>query len=447
MKSFREVTLDLLMKIEKDHGFSHLLINQAIQREKLNEKDEALLTQIVYGTIEHKMTLDYYLSSFIKQNKKLDPWIRMLLRMSVYQMVYLTKVPDHAIIHEAVEIAKKKGHRGIQGFVNGVLRNIQRKGVPPISEISDPVERLSIETSHPKWLINNWIEQYGFETTKAICEANVGKQATSVRIQPLRISRDEAIMRLESEGFEVKASKFSDQGIIINKGNILKSDLFKEGLLSIQDQSSMLVAEVMQAKPEMEVLDACSAPGGKATHIAEKMENKGKVFAHDLHKKKIKLIEDKQESLQLSIIEGSAQDARKLQEIYEPGTFDRILIDAPCSGLGVIRSKPEIKYEKTKEDINRLQTIQVAILNHVAPLLKDDGRLVYSTCTIEKNENEQVIEHFLEMNSEYEVDEEFFKDLPEFLQSSSGITAFGLQLFPHEFDTDGFFLTRLKKVR
>lgn len=445
MENLRMIILELLLRIEKDRGFSHLVIDKEIKARQLKPKDEALLTQIVYGTLERKITLDFYLSNYIQSNKKIEPWVQMLLRMSVYQMVYLDKVPDHAVIYEAVEIAKKKGHRGIQRFVNGVLRNVQRNGVQDTSEIKDPIERLSIETSHPLWLVNRWVEHYGFELAKEICEANLEKKPISVRIQPLKISREKAINELEKEGFRVKPSIFSKQGIVIEKENILTSKLFQEGMLTIQDQSSMLVSEVLNPEPGMTVLDACSAPGGKATHIAEKMENKGIVYAHDLHKKKVNLISEKQNILNLNIIEATPFDARRLQEKYEIESFDRILVDAPCSGLGVISSKPEIKYEKSKEDIEKLHTVQLDILNHVSKLLKNDGYLVYSTCTIDKKENEKVVEKFLKANPNFKVDTSFFDELPEAVQSSVGVTSYGLQLFPQTFSTDGFFLTRLKK--
>lgn len=444
-KQLRMLILELLVRIEKDQSYSHLLINKEIKRNDLAPKDEALLTQIVYGTLERKMTLDYYLSSFVQSNKKLEPWVKMLLRMSIYQMVFLDKIPDHAIIHEAVEIAKKKGHRGIQSFVNAVLRNVQRKGVRKTEEISDPLERLAIETSHPLWLVKRWTGFYGYETTKDICHANLKKKPLSVRIQPLKITLEEAIAHLKQEGFQVKPSIFSDQGLVIEKGNILMSSLMEQGMLTIQDQSSMLATEILQPEPGMTVLDACSAPGGKATHIAEKMADEGLIYAHDLHKKKVKLIEEKQKSLGLTIIHASHHDARKLKELYADETFDRILVDAPCSGLGVISGKPEIKYTKTKEDVERLHSIQMDILNHVKDLLKPNGRIVYSTCTIDKKENEQVIEKFLAMNPQFAVDTCFLQELPEVLRSSMGATEFGLQLFPQHFGTDGFFLTRLRK--
>ncbi|WP_047981318.1 16S rRNA (cytosine(967)-C(5))-methyltransferase RsmB [Ornithinibacillus contaminans] len=442
----RNTIIDLLLRIDQDSGYSHLLLNHEMKSKNISSKDEGLLTEVVYGTIQRKMTLDFYLNHFINEKKKMEPWVRMLLRMSIYQMVYLDKVPDHAIIHEAVEIAKQRGHKGISSFVNAILRNVQRNGVPDTASIKDPVERLSVETSHPKWLVDRWIKVYGYDTTKEMCMENLKHKAISVRVQPMRITREDAINQLTIEGFEVSKSAFSEQGILIEKGNIIKSTLFTDGLLTIQDQSSMLVGEMLDAKPGDTVLDACSAPGGKATHIAEKMNNQGIVHAHDLHKKKINLIKEKAEQLQLSIIDAEAHDARKLQERYDAETFDRILVDAPCSGLGVMRGKPDIKYNKQKEDIERLAVIQTDILATVAPLLKKDGLLVYSTCTVDPAENEEVVKEFLTKYTNYEVDASFFDELPNVLKESEGISPYGLQIFPQTYHTDGFFLVRLKRI-
>ncbi|WP_026906067.1 16S rRNA (cytosine(967)-C(5))-methyltransferase RsmB [Paucisalibacillus globulus] len=439
----RNTIIDILLRIEQDSGYSHLLINHEIKSKHISPKDEGLLTEIVYGTIQRKMTLDFFINSFINQKKKLEPWVYMLLRMSVYQMVYLDKVPDHAIIHEGVEIAKQRGHKGIASLVNAVLRNIQRNGVPSTSGIEDPVTRLAIETSHPDWLVKRWIEHYGYETTKEMCMANLSHKPISVRVQPLKISRDDAMEQLKREGYEVSESAFSEQGIIIEHGNILKSVLFEKGSITIQDQSSMLVGEMIDAHPDFTVLDACSAPGGKATHIAEKMQNKGVIYAHDIHKKKINLINEKAKDLNISIINAEAMDARNLSDRYTPEYFDRILVDAPCSGLGVMRGKPDIKYNKKEEDIKRLSEIQQDILNTISPLLKQDGLLVYSTCTVDPAENEAVIKKFLKDNKNFQVDKNFFEELPTELRTSKGITPFGLQLFPQDFQTDGFFLTRL----
>src|SRR5699024_2241471 len=301
------------------------------------------------------------------------------------------------------------------------------------------------ETSHPEWIIKQWVNDYGFELTKEICEENLKHKPISIRIQPMKISREEAMKKLTEEGLQVEPSVISEQGIILRKGNIFHTTLFKEGYLTIQDQSSMLVGDMLDAKPGMKVLDTCSAPGGKATHIAEKMENQGLIKAHDLHHKKVKLIENKAKQLSLSIIEASQGDARKLTEKYDPETFDRILVDAPCTGFGVVRGKPDIKFNKEEKDIHQLAKIQLEILNEIAPLLKKDGHLVYSTCTINRTENEEVILGFLEKHKNFTIDPTFFATLPDILKDSPGKTHYGLQLFPQTSESDGFFLTRLKK--
>ncbi|WP_010530489.1 16S rRNA (cytosine(967)-C(5))-methyltransferase RsmB [Lentibacillus jeotgali] len=448
MKSFqvREAIVELLVRIERDSGFSHLLIDHEIKSRSIPSKDEALMTEIVYGTIQRKLTLDYYLDAFVDTKKKIKPWVRMLLRMSVYQMHFLDRVPDHAIIHEAVEIAKHRGHKGIASFVNGVLRSMQRKGAPDTDAIESKAKQLAIETSHPEWLVKRWIDMYGYDMTRDMCDANLARKPLSVRVQPLKISRRQAMDELHELGFETRPSDFSGQGIIVDQGNILRTRLFEEGYVTIQDQSSMLVTEMLNAEPGMSVLDACSAPGGKVTHTAEKMQNKGSICAYDLHAKKAEQINHKAAELDLTIIDANAGDARKLLEKHEKGSFDRILIDAPCSGLGVIRGKPDIKYNKTENDIYRLAQIQTDILENVAPLLKRGGLLIYSTCTVDKTENDEVAANFLTQNPEFMLDRAFFEQLPSMIQHSPGHSEIGLQLFPQTFSTDGFFLTRIKRV-
>src|SRR5699024_10551618 len=391
----RKTALELLTRIEKENSFSHLLISETIDKSELNIQDENLLVEIVYGTIERKLTLNYYLSPFINQNKKMDAWILTLLQMSVYQMEFLNKVPDYAIINEAVEIANHKGHRGTGALVNGILRSLQRKGVPNLDSITDKVKRLSIETSHPEWLVKLWISDYGFETAKNICESNLTRKPMTIRAQILKNDRKDLLNQLANINVEAKESSVTKQGVIIESGNVIKTSILGLGNATIQDESSMLVTESLNTKPGMEVLDCCSAPGGKTTHIAEIMGDKGRIVAHDLHKNKIKLVKNHADRLNLSIIEASPCDARNLTEIHEKESFDRILVDAPCSGVGVIRSKPDIKYNKSFADIEKLQTVQQAILEEAFKLLKKDGQLVYSTCTINILENEHVIEEFL----------------------------------------------------
>src|SRR5699024_2396151 len=218
------------------------------------------------------------------------------------------------------------GHKGIASFVNGVLRSIQRKGVPDTTAIENIAKRLALETSHPEWLVKRWIDMYGYDMTRDMCYANLERKSLSIRVQPLKISRRTVMDELHELGFETRSSGFSSQGIIVNQGNVLRTRLFEEGYITIQDQSSMLVTEMLNAEPGMSVLDACSAPGGKVTHTAEKMQNKGSISAYDLHAKKVKQISDKAAALDLTIIDTNVGDARKLQERHEKESFDRILI-------------------------------------------------------------------------------------------------------------------------
>ncbi|KHE67619.1 16S rRNA (cytosine(967)-C(5))-methyltransferase RsmB [Halobacillus sp. BBL2006] len=441
----RETALHLLTRIGEQGGFSHVLLDREIKKQNLSTQDGGLLTEIVYGTLQRRDLIDFYLQPYLTKQKKLKPWVKWLLYMSVYQMKFLERVPDHAILHEAVEIAKKKGHKGISSLTNGVLRNVQRNEARDLNEIHDPIERIAIETSHPKWLVERWMEQFGETITIEMCRANMQHLPMSVRIQPLRISKSEAMQELVDGGYEVEESIFSSQGLIIKKGNILNHPLFKNGKLTVQDQSSMLVAEMMDLEEGLSVLDACSAPGGKTTHIAEMMKDEGQVLAYDLHDKKAKMVSKKAEQLQLTSIEASQADSRKLQDIHPEHSFDRILLDAPCSGLGVLRGKPDIKYHKKEEDIYALRKIQDDLLAHLAPLMKEDGKFIYSTCTVDKHENEEAVKSFLNDHQDFTVDPSFIKDLPEPLRKSVGLSEYGLQIFPQQWDTDGFFLTRFVK--
>lgn len=443
--ALRNAALDVLTRVGDGGGYSHLLINQAIEQRGLSDRDTSLLTEIVYGTIQRKHTLDFYLSPFIQKKSKMKPWVLWLLYMSVYQMVYLERVPDHAVIHEAVEISKKRGHKGIVSTVNGILRNVQRKGLPTLESIEDPLERLAVETSHPLWLVKRWVGMYGLDETKRMCHQNLQRPSMSVRVNRVKKAREEVIHQLQADGFDCEPSVLSPQGIIIFKGNILNHSLFHEGFVTVQDESSMLVGEMMDVTKDMKVLDACSAPGGKATHIAEIMGGEGKVFAYDLHEKKVKLVERKAAQLGLENIHTAQSDGRQLPSVHEKESFDRILLDAPCSGLGVVRGKPDIKYSKSKDDILALSSIQEELLEAMSGLLKKGGKLIYSTCTVDQEENENQIERFLSQHPEYSIDQSFFEDLPDDVKDLPGLTKWGLQLFPQDFDSDGFFITRLEK--
>ncbi|MEH7435961.1 16S rRNA (cytosine(967)-C(5))-methyltransferase RsmB [Neobacillus drentensis] len=440
----REIALDLLTTIEKNQSYSNLLLNTTIEKSELSQKDVGLLTELTYGTLQRKMALDFYLNPFIKDNKKLADWIHHLLRLTLYQMVYLDRIPDRAAIYEAVDIAKKRGHKGIASLVNGVLRSIQRKGLPSLNEISDPNKRLAMETSHPEWLVTRWVNQFGFDKTKEMCEINLTAPMQTARVNLTKISRDECVALLEEDGFQIEKSPIIPEAIRCLKGNLASTISFKYGMFTIQDESSMLATYALGAEKNEFVLDACAAPGGKSTHIAEKMNNTGEVISVDLHQHKVRLINDNARRLGLENIKTSVSDSRHLQDKFKDVLFDRILLDAPCSGLGVMRRKPDMKYTKTEKDLERLSTIQQDLLKSVSPLLKKGGILVYSTCTVDKEENENTVMKFLENNPDFEPDLTFKNRMPEAVQPF--ITGYDLQVFPQDFGSDGFYIAVLKKV-
>jgi 16S rRNA (cytosine967-C5)-methyltransferase len=444
-KNVRELALEILLQIEKNQAYSNLLLNQKVNEANLNRKDIGLLTEIVYGTIQRKNTLDFYLEPYLKKQKKIETWVIVLLRLSCYQMVFLDRVPYHAVINEAVEIAKKQSHKGISGMVNGVLRNLQRNDFRDLNEITDKVERLAVELSHPTWLINRWLNQFGEEATREMCQVNLKPPQVTVRVNRMKTTVDEMLTILSDEGLEVEKGDLSEDAIKVIAGNVPNTKSFQEGLVTIQDESSMLVSRALGPLESETVLDSCAAPGGKSTHIAEMMHGTGNVVSIDLHDHKVKLIRKAADRLKLENIETKAIDSRKLHEIYEKEAFDRILIDAPCSGFGVIRRKPDIKWAKKEQDINNLASIQMKIIEAVAPLLKKGGTLVYSTCTLDKEENENIVSAFLDNNNEFSLDESLMERMPEKLSDIVNNNNGMIQLLPHYFQTDGFFIACLKK--
>ncbi|WP_424162488.1 16S rRNA (cytosine(967)-C(5))-methyltransferase RsmB [Bacillus amyloliquefaciens] len=439
----RELALEALEKLEQNQAYSNLLLTSVIKTNTLSDQDRGLLTELVYGTLQNKIALDYMLKPFIRKPNKVKPWVIQLLRLSAYQMEYLEKIPDRAAIHEAVEIAKKRGHKGIASFVNGILRSLQREGAPSFAEIEDPVLRLSTETSHPEWLVKEWVEAYGFEAAEKICRIHLVPPKQTLRVNRIKADKETLLNEMENAGLEAEAGDLSPDAIKLLKGSIASTEFFQNGQVSIQDESSMLVARALDPKPGETVLDACAAPGGKSAHIAELMQNEGSLTSLDLHRHKVKLIQEGAERLGLTIINAQTMDARKAGDAFGAERFDRILVDAPCSGFGVIRRKPDMKYTKTPEDSRRLSEIQLGILREIAPLVKKGGTLVYSTCTMDRTENEEVMHAFIQEHPEFEPDLSLEKRLPEkarpFVQDGS------LQILPHYFGTDGFFISSMRK--
>jgi 16S rRNA (cytosine967-C5)-methyltransferase len=436
----RDAALSILMAIEKNQAYSNLLLHQTIEKYDIEPKDRGLLTEITYGTLQHKMTLDYYLQPFIKG--KLDDWVRQLLRLSLYQIHYLDRIPNHAAVNEAVEIAKKRSHKGTAGLVNGILRGILRQGVRSTEEIADPLERLSIEASHPLWLIERWVKQFGFEQAQTMAFENNIPPAHTVRVNTTRISMEEAIDMLLDEGIVAHQSEVIPECLHIEKGQVAKTKAYQYGAVSIQDESSMIPTYALQIEPGQRVLDMCAAPGGKSMHIAEKLNSQGSLVSVDLHPHKVKLIADQATRLGFNNIETRTWDSRELTNEYDEQSFDRILVDAPCSGLGVIRRKPDIKYTKKQEDFTSLHNIQIRLLDEAYKLIKPNGLIVYSTCTIDEVENNGTVQAFL-ANHEDMMLEKLDNVLPEAYHhlTSNGM----IHIFPQDFNSDGFFVAAFRK--
>lgn len=437
-KEVREIALELILKVEKQGSYSHLLINDALKKQDLNAADRGLLTELVYGTIQRKITLDCYLEPFLK--KEPEDWVQNLLRLSVYQLAFLDKIPEHAILHEAGEIARKRGHEGVTKFVNGVLRNIIRSGFPAFNDISDDVLRLSIEASLPEWLAERLIDQYGYRQALELGEAFLVPPNQTVRVNTTETNPKSLVKEFADQGIASKVSETIPWALEIEKGSIANTNAFKTGKCTIQDESSMVVAYALELKDDLDVLDACAAPGGKTTLIAEKMNGTGSVMALDIHAHKTKLVEQAARRLNLLNIRTLALDARKATTEFEEKSFDRVLVDAPCSGFGVLKRKPDIKYSKKPEDITRLSEIQLAILDEVSQLVKENGILVYSTCTIDQMENTEVVQTFLNSHPEFEM---LSVSVPKTLEHLK--TGNDLQILPTDFGSDGFYVASFKR--
>ncbi|MFD1176176.1 16S rRNA (cytosine(967)-C(5))-methyltransferase RsmB [Paenibacillus puldeungensis] len=449
--SARDTALQVLTAVEQEGAYSNLLLNGALQKSGLSGPDAGLATELVYGTISHLNTIDYLLGPFVTKGLvKLQPWVRSLLRISFYQLYYLDRIPPHAVVNEAVNIAKKRGHQGISGMVNGVLRSVlRRKDELKLPDNLPPVKRIALEHSHPEWLVSRWIEQYGEKTAEAICRANNEPPSVSVRVNRARINREDMIKQMKEKGLEAAPSPISLDGIIVHSGgNMALTPWYREGLISVQDESSMLVAEAVAPRAGMSVLDCCAAPGGKTCHIAEILGGSGEVIANDIHPHKAKLIQDHAERLGLGNVRTLSGDATKLNERFAPASFDRILLDAPCSGLGVIRRKPDLKWAKTPEDVAEIAGVQEELLNAVSGLLKPGGVLVYSTCTIEPRENADMVAQFLHQHPEFELakdDPNGWHQRP--LDTADSRELIGLQILPQDYHSDGFYIARLVKQK
>ena len=438
----REIAFKVLCDIEENNNYSNIAINKHFKNLDLSNQDRGLATELIYGVVENKFYLDYIIDKLSKiKTNKLSICVKMLLRMGIYQIAFLDSISDYASVNETVSLTKKYDNRSA-GFVNAILRNVIRKREEVLSvDIEDKIMYLSTKYSYRPWIIKNWILTFGEEFTEDLLEANNEKPSIYIRVNTLKINRDLLIEKLKK--IDIKAYKVPgiEEAIRVeNLKNIENNELFKQGLFTIQDISSMIVGKVMNPEKNSLVLDVCSAPGGKTTHIATIMNNTGKVVSRDIFEHKLKLIESSVERLGLKNVYVERGDAAVIDE-DSLGKFDYVLADVPCSGLGIIRRKPEIKY-KEKSEIKDLPNIQSKILENASKYLKVGGILIYSTCTIQDNENINIVNEFIKNNENFELVpiNEVNVDLDN---EDKGY----LKIYPNIHGMDGFFITKLRKVR
>ena len=432
VETARSLALAVLEDVLVNQAYSNIALNKHLKGTQISVADKGLVTEIVYGTVARKLTLEWYLSHFIEDRDKLDNWLYILLLLSAYQLRYLDKIPNHAVVNEAVELAKAR-KKGSEKLVNAVLRRILREGWPDIDSIKRKNKRDSIAYSLPVWLVSKLKEEYGEERAQAIFKSLLVRNKASIRVTDL--SRKEEIKAV----LEASGSPLAATGLVKEHGHFAGHDLFAEGVITIQDESSQLVAPTLDLQGDEQVLDACAAPGGKTAHMASYLTS-GKVTALDLYDHKLDLIQENAERLGVADrVQTQKLDARKVHEFFEKDSFDKILVDAPCSGIGLLRRKPDIKYNKETADFTSLQEIQLEILGSVCQTLRKGGIITYSTCTIVSEENFQVVEAFLESHPEFE-QVKLEHECKDILKDGC------ILITPELYGSDGFFISQFRKI-
>lgn len=400
----REIALKALCSIEKSGTYINAALNEGLSQGELSALDKGLVTELVYGTVSNKSALDYIISKYSKVKlKKMTPWVLNILRMGIYQIYYMDKIPPSAACNESVKLAKKYSHGAGAGFVNGVLRaSVRGRDEFSFPKTTDAVKDLSLEFSYPEWITKKIAEEYGIDACRALFEENRKPHPVHVRANSLKTDRGSLCEMLQNEGLECSLLDDTPYGVAVSgKLDIQRSAAYRDGLFSLQNISSQRTAEILSPSQGEFIIDMCSAPGGKSCAIAEAMKNQGKILSFDLYEHKIELIKKTAKRLGIEIIHPQVRDASKVDpDLVQKA--DRVLVDVPCSGLGVIHKKPDIKWLRTPEEIARLCKIQGEILETAALYVKSGGVLVYSTCTILPEENRLRTQEFLKRHLEFE---------------------------------------------
>ena len=429
--SVKYVTMGLISKVDKG-AYSNIVLNDAFREFFLSPKEKAFMTEIFYGVIRNKKFLDYIIERYTKDIRK--EWIRNLLRISIYQITFMNS-DDKGVVWEATELAKKYSV-AISKFINGTLRNYLRNKDSELKRLDDE-KNYEVLYSIPRWFYDTLEKQYGNDNLKQAITSLKKIPYLSVRVNKLKYSEEEFEEFLKEK--DIQIIKKVDTVYYVNSGLIINSEEFKTGKIIAQDASSYLAAKNLGAMPNELVLDICAAPGGKTAVLAEEMKNSGEVIAIDIHQHKIKLIDTNMKKLEIDIVKAIVMDARNVNK--QGRKFDKILVDVPCSGYGVIRKKPEILYSKNRENIEELAKLQLEILNSAADILKDGGELIYSTCTITDEENTNNIKKFLEERKEFKVEKLY---IPEnVLGDYDNLGGFCINY--KEEIMDNFYIIKLKK--
>jgi len=412
----------------------------------LTDLDKAFVREVVYGVLRWRGRLDWIISVYSRlKPARMERAVITILRMGTYQLLFMDRVPQSAAVDESVKLAKKLRNKDSVSFINGILRGIAegRKEVTYPALGTDPIDHITTLYSHPPWLVRRWVDQWGAEETCALCQADNQIPPLTVRVNTLKASREEVIDRLHDDEIATAPTPFSPAGLIIKKHPPLSSwELLREGWLQVQDEAAQLVSPLLSPQSGQKVLDLCAAPGGKTTHLAQEMENQGEIRAVDVSQAKLALLQENCLRLGISIVKTVAQDAASLLP-FPAGSFDCVLVDAPCTGLGTLRRNPDIKWRVKEADIPRLQKLQQAILNQAATMVKRKGVLVYSTCTLTAEENEGVVEAFLAEQNEFHLEDAspFLPTGCEGLVDAKGY----LRTLPHRHGTDGFCAARMRR--
>ena len=441
----RELALLILNEVYQENAYANISLSRHLIKYNLSDIDRRFTTELVYGTVKAGDTLIWILKKFINRPlNKIEPTVVNILRLGIYQIVFMDKVPNSASCNESVNLAKKFSNQGSAKFVNGVLRNLLRQSEKCAMPTGNKASELAVREQHPLWLVKKFIHTFGSEAGIALCKFDNTDAPLVLRANTLKISRKELAKSLADLNCEYEFSKFTPEGIICKTHPALNSlTPLQNGLAQVQDESSMLVAHVVNPQEGDFIIDTCSAPGGKTTHLGAIMHNKGKIIAGDVYEHKLKLINENANRLGIDIIETKLMDARKVGELY-PQKADKVLVDAPCSGLGVLRRKPDSRWRKTEELLSTLPKLQLEILESASFAVKPQGVLVYSTCTIMPEENIEIINAFLNKHPEFILDN-VYDYLPKTLKTKQKKQGKTLQLMPQIDGTDGFFIACMRK--